>query len=223
MTPQQVDVDAMLSSAPLGSIDFEVAELTQRITHDSLPYVDTEPVGLLDATVVVAVEWANDRYTSLYDGAGRLIAIVTAPGVPRGTYYFMEAGGVTFSIHAAPAGSWTPHGRPSAAVVVESSGELIGTYGDGFCAGSEGQLLGTVRRTDDLLYPTEGVVHPDGRVLARLWLSDTPSGYIPWAAGKTPNRRYRSSKATQFYPGTGPEVRGLTLAYTTKTPYVPDG
>ena len=33
MTPQQVDVDAMLSSAPLGSIDFEVAELTQRITH----------------------------------------------------------------------------------------------------------------------------------------------------------------------------------------------
>ena len=190
-------------------------------THDSLPYVDTEPVGLLDATVVVAVEWVNDRYTSLYDGAERLIAIVTAPGVPHDAYYFMETGGVTFSIHPLPAEYWIQHGRPSAAVVEESSGELIGTYGDGFCAGSEGQLLGTVRRTDDLLHPAEGVVSPDGRVLARLWLSDTPNSRVLGRNGKTPNKRYRSAKAVRFYPDTEPDVRALTLAYTARTPFHP--
>jgi hypothetical protein len=95
---------------------------------------------------------------------------------------------------------------------VESSGELIGSYGeksDGRhpgLRGSEGQLLGTAKKSGEFSHPSRDVVGPAEQVLARIWLD---------FGGKTATRRYREARVIRFDRNTGPEVRALTLAYAT--------
>jgi len=214
----QLDIDAVCASAPLGSVDFEVGELSWRVTRDDIVYlateplglldeiapVATEPLGLLDANVIVIVEWSKQRHVHLFDGLGRYIAIVpTHDGWfwPNPTFHFMEAGGVVFSIHPVPANMTTVHGKPFGIVTAETNGKVIGTFGQdrdshgvGF-RGYAGELLGT---------GSSVVRSPDGQVLARMWST---------TKGKTPTRRYWRAGVVRFNRDATTEIRALTLGY----------
>jgi hypothetical protein len=213
LTRPPLDIDAVRDSAPFGSLDCEIEELSRRVTKDEITYAATEPLGLLDSNVIVIVLWSKQPHVHLFDGSGRYIAIVADRGFPpRSTAYFMEAGGCVFSIHPVPANMTTLHGKPSAVVTAETNGRLIGTWGEnregwrlrgvGF-RGSAGELLATVERSG-FGSASQVVLSSDGQELARLW-----SGI----KGKTPTRRYLWARVIRFEPDASAEIRALTLAH----------
>jgi hypothetical protein len=150
---EPLDLDAVLRSAPFGTVDSEIVELVSLATGtthvSAAPFGSPAPGRFLDATTLVMVQWRDWPHVRIHDGSGRYAAHAPTPGELRSAtaLRFFERDGVQFTVRpwSAQATNSLGDGKTSGEVVTEMNGATIGTCHQGGERGAGIDVRGHLR------------------------------------------------------------------------------